>query len=62
MPLKIEARDLDEVREYVAKHFPDVAPVARHRFVMASDLADLVASDHKMTTIRYDKAGVEYPA
>lgn len=62
MAFKIEARDPDAVRENVAKHFPGVAPIARHQFVMASDLVDLVASNCKMTTIRYDKAGVEYPA
>lgn len=62
VPLKIDAQDTAAVKNQVAKYFPGVPPVPRHRFVMAPDLADLVASDRKMTTIRYDTAGVEYPA
>jgi len=52
----------DAAREALSRQFPGVNRVARHRFVMAPDLADLVAADRKLTTIRFEKSGVEYPA
>jgi hypothetical protein len=60
--LKIEATDTDAIRCEMANRFPGLEAIPRHRFVMTAELVELVTRDRKLTTIRYDKSGVEYPA
>lgn len=53
---------LDGLKATLAREFPDLTSVPRHRFVMAEHLADKVLQRQKCTTIRYDRDAVEYPA
>jgi hypothetical protein len=60
--LQLEAKDSSSVKCAVEQRFPELRLVSRHRFVMDRDLARLVTSKSKITTIRYEHSGVEYPA
>jgi hypothetical protein len=51
-----------ELKEHLNCEFPDLNVVERHRFVMVADLAELIFSSRKSSTIRYSKGAVEYPS
>lgn len=52
----------DAAEDALRREFPQLPRVARHRFVMATHLAELAATEQKLTTIRFEQNGVEYPA
>ncbi|WP_245262800.1 ASCH domain-containing protein [Ensifer sp. BR816] len=51
-----------ELKAHLCNKFPDLDAVERHRFVMVADLAELIFSSRKSSTIRYSKGAVEYPS
>lgn len=51
-----------ELKKHLSCEFPDLAAVERHRIVMVADLAELIFSSKKSSTIRYSKGAVEYPS
>jgi len=52
----------DAAEDVLRRDYPQLPRVARHRFVMATHLAELAATEQKLTTIRFEQSGVEYPA
>lgn len=51
-----------QLKAYLSYEFPELDAVERHRFVMVAELADLIFSSKKSSTIRYSKGAVEYPS
>ena len=51
-----------QLKAHLTCAFPELDAVERRRFVMVADLADLIFSSKKSSTIRYSKGAVEYPA
>lgn len=61
-PIDQEGLVPSELKRQLICEFPDLDAVERHRFVMVADLADLIFSSRKSSTIRYSKGAVEYPS
>ncbi|MGV8938650.1 MAG: ASCH domain-containing protein [Allorhizobium sp.] len=57
-----ETLDLSELKKHLSYEFPGLSAVERHRFVMVADLAKLIFTSEKSSTIRYTKGVVEYPS
>lgn len=51
-----------DLKAHLSCEFPDLDAVERHRFVMVADLAELIFSAKKSSTIRFSKGAVEYPS
>lgn len=61
-PINQESLAPAQLKAHLTCAFPELDAVERHRFVMVADLADLIFSSKKSSTIRYSKGAVEYPA
>ncbi|MGV1964100.1 ASCH domain-containing protein [Agrobacterium sp. 22-222-1] len=51
-----------DFKAHLSCEFPDLDAVERNRFVMVADLAELIFSSKKSSTIRFSKGSVEYPS
>ncbi|MBY5717100.1 ASCH domain-containing protein [Rhizobium leguminosarum] len=51
-----------DFKAHLSCEFPDLDAVERSRFVMVADLAELIFSSKKSSTIRFSKGSVEYPS
>ena len=61
-PIGQESLAPAELKAHLSSKFPNLNAVERHRFVMVADLAELVFTSRKSSTIRYSKGAVEYPS
>ncbi len=52
----------DQLKAHLSCAFPELDAVERHRFVMVAELAGLIFSSKKSSTIRYSRGAVEYPS
>ncbi|TXR50499.1 ASCH domain-containing protein [Phyllobacterium endophyticum] len=61
-PVDQESLGPSELKAHLSCEFPDLDAVERRRFVMVADLAELIFSSRKSSTIRFSKGAVEYPS
>ena len=61
-PIDQESLVPAQLKDRLTCAFPELDAVERHRFVMVAELADLIFSSKKSSTIRYSKGAVEYPS